>query len=106
MREAKRVKRRGSGLRGLTGIPPKRDGIIRPLLTTTRTEILEYLRVYGLAHVEDSSNASPAFTRNRLRLEVMPLLEDIAPGCAGRIAAAGALLLLGVPLEELGPPPG
>ena len=83
---------RGTGLQGLTGIAPVRGKIVRPLLEVSRKEIDRYVAQNGIPFVEDSSNASPAFTRNRLRLEVMPLLEDIAPGCAGRIAAAGALL--------------
>ena len=47
---------RGTGLRGLGGIPPARDGVIRPLLTTTRRQVENYLAYYGLPHVEDSSN--------------------------------------------------
>ena len=70
---------RGSGLRGLTGIPPKRDGVSRPLLTTTRTQILEYLRIYSLPHVEDSSNTDDRFSRNHLRRHVVPLLREIDP---------------------------
>lgn len=83
---------RGSGLRGLTGIPPKRDGIIRPLLTTTRAEILEYLRVYGLAHVEDSSNADDAFSRNHLRKNIIPLLREIDPWLEERVGETVAVL--------------
>lgn len=83
---------RGSGLRGLTGIPPKREGIIRPLLTTTRAEILEYLRVYGLPHVEDSSNGDDAFSRNHLRKNVIPLLREIDPWLEERVGETAAVL--------------
>lgn len=70
---------RGSGLRGLTGIPPRRGNIIRPLLTTRREEIEAYLRVYGLPHVEDASNADERFARNRVRHRLLPLLEQMQP---------------------------
>ena len=70
---------RGSGLRGLTGIPPRRDNIVRPLLTTQRSAIEEYLRVYGLPHVEDSSNADERFARNRVRRQLLPLLREMQP---------------------------
>lgn len=75
---------RGSGLQGLTGIPPMREGIIRPLLTTTRHEVEEYLRQEGLAHVEDGSNADESFARNRVRRRVVPVLEELYPGFARR----------------------
>ncbi len=75
---------RGSGLRGLGGIAPRRGELIRPLLTTTRAEIEEYLRLYSIPHVEDSSNAEDGFLRNRLRHQVLPLLEKLAPGFTGR----------------------
>ena len=83
---------RGSGLRGLTGIPPKRDGIIRPLLTTTRTQILEYLRIYSLPHVEDSSNTDDRFSRNHLRRHVVPLLREIDPWPEERVGEPAAVL--------------
>ena len=83
---------RGSGLQGLGGIAPVRGKIIRPLLETSRAEIDAYIIRHGLPYVEDESNRDTRFTRNRLRLEVLPLLEDIAPGCGGRIAAAAELL--------------
>ena len=75
---------RGSGLQGLAGIRPARGRLIRPMLTTTRQTVEEYLRIYGLPHVEDSSNGEDAFLRNRLRHQVMPLLEELAPGFAER----------------------
>lgn len=83
---------RGTGLRGLTGIPPRRGRLIRPLLTTTRAEVEEYLRRYGLPHVEDSSNGTDDFLRNRLRHRVIPELEELAPGVSGRFPATAARL--------------
>ena len=77
---------RGTALQGLGGIPPRRGRLIRPLLTTPRREIEDYLRLYGLPHVEDSSNSDDSYTSNRLRHQVMPVLEDISPGLARRMA--------------------
>ena len=70
---------RGTGLRGLTGIPPVNDYIRRPLLQVSRADINQYVIEHGLAFVEDSSNQSTDYTRNQLRLEVMPLLRKIYP---------------------------
>ena len=83
---------RGAGLQGLSGIPPVRGKIVRPLLEAGRADIDAYVERNGLPYVEDESNRDTAYTRNRLRLEVLPLLEEIVPGCGGRIAAAAALL--------------
>jgi tRNA(Ile)-lysidine synthase len=71
---------RGSGLQGLTGIPPRRGSIVRPLLTTSRQEIETYLTRNGVPHVEDSSNLDPVFVRNKLRHEILPLLRSINRG--------------------------
>ena len=65
---------RGTGPEGLAGIPPVRGRLIRPLLQTPRQEIEAYLTAHGLGHVEDETNDSMDFTRNRLRREVWPLL--------------------------------
>lgn len=70
---------RGAGLSGLAGIPPQRGNIVRPLLTTTRREIEEYLRLYSLPHVEDSTNADETYSRNKMRRQVLPLLEEFNP---------------------------
>ncbi len=78
---------RGTGLRGLSGIPAYRPmnfertvRVIRPLLRYTRQEILEYLQDQGIAYREDRSNHSLESTRNRIRHTVMPLLErDVNP---------------------------
>lgn len=70
---------RGTGLTGLSGIPPKRAFLIRPLLCLTRADILSYLDEHRLPHVEDSSNAADACVRNRLRHGVIPLLKAENP---------------------------
>lgn len=79
---------RGTGLKGLCGIPPRRGNIIRPLLETDRPEIESYLLERGLEHVEDSSNAADDYSRNRLRHHVLPVLEGINPAFAGSVASA------------------
>ena len=78
---------RGTSLPGLTGIPVRVGNVIRPLLNATRNEVLAYLRENGLPHVEDSSNASDAYLRNRLRHQVVPLLKQDAPNLAASALA-------------------
>ena len=65
---------RGSGTRGLGGIPPVRDRIIRPLIDCSREEIERYARKEGIPYVEDSSNRMLAYGRNRIRAELLPEL--------------------------------
>lgn len=77
---------RGAGLKGLCGIPPVRGNIIRPLLETSRTEIESYLEQKGLEHVEDSTNRSDDYSRNRIRHHVLPVLESINGAYAASIA--------------------
>lgn len=76
---------RGSGLRGLGGIAPRRGDLIRPFLTTTREEILSYLDSFGIPHVEDSTNAGDGCLRNRVRHQLIPLLEEWNPGFVDRM---------------------
>ena len=71
---------RGSGLKGLGGIPPRRGRIVRPLLWLTRREIAALAAEQAIPFREDESNADPAYTRNFLRHQVMPLLEQVNPG--------------------------
>ena len=66
---------RGTGLNGLGGITPKNGNIIRPMLTVTRAEIMDFIHQYCLSFVEDSTNREDNFLRNRLRHKVMPLLK-------------------------------
>ena len=77
---------RGTGLKGLGGIPPVRGEIVRPLLQTTRAEIEEYLSEYSLEHIEDSSNAGDDYSRNRIRHRVTPVLREINPSFAENAA--------------------
>lgn len=70
---------RGTGLKGLTGIPYERDNIRRPLLHCTRAQVEEYCHRMGLSFVEDSSNFTLDYTRNRLRLEILPKLKELNP---------------------------
>lgn len=77
---------RGTGLKGLGGIMPQNGQMIRPLLTTTRQEILVFLQEYHLSYVVDSSNETDAFLRNRLRHHVVPLLEQENPKLAENLS--------------------
>ena len=77
---------RGTGLLGLGGISPVNGNIIRPMLTVTRQEVLAFLEEYCLPHVEDSSNQTDDFLRNRLRHRVMPLLIEENPRLAENLS--------------------
>ncbi|MDE6851100.1 MAG: tRNA lysidine(34) synthetase TilS [Lachnospiraceae bacterium] len=78
---------RGSGLRGMGGIRPHQDGIIRPLLSVSRLEIEEELRAEGIEWREDSTNQERNYARNKLRLEVIPYLQrEIQPETVGHVA--------------------
>ena len=79
---------RGSGLRGLGGVTPKSDRLIRPMLDVTRAQVEAFLNENYIRHVEDSSNGSDAFLRNRLRHHVMPLLRAENPSIAAGLSAA------------------
>lgn len=70
---------RGTGIRGLTGISPKNNSIVRPLLCVSRDEIEAYVDERKLPFIFDSSNSDDVFVRNFLRLNIMPLLEKINP---------------------------
>ncbi len=70
---------RGTGISGLHGILPKRDKLIRPLLFLNRQEVNEIVAKNNIDFVEDSSNLSTHYTRNKLRLQVVPHLQEINP---------------------------
>ena len=83
---------RGSGLGGLSGIPAKRGNIIRPLLCCPRAEIEAYCAGNGLRYVTDSTNLTPMYTRNLIRLRVMPLLRELNANADGNIARTASIL--------------
>jgi tRNA(Ile)-lysidine synthase len=82
---------RGTGLRGLASIPPVRDRVVRPLIERTRREILEYLAVLDQPYRTDPTNLTGKYARNRVRLEVLPVLEELHPGATRNLARGAAL---------------
>ena len=78
---------RGTGLKGLGGIAPKRGSLIRPMLSVTREDVLAFLDSYYIPYRTDSSNETDAFLRNRLRHHVMPLLKKENPSLATNLSA-------------------
>ncbi len=84
---------RGTGLRGLAGIRPVNENIVRPVLCLERWEIDHYLKENGIPYATDSSNLGDDYTRNRIRHHILPLLErEINPGAVAHMAAAGDML--------------
>ena len=78
---------RGTGLKGLGGISPINGNVIRPMLEVSREEVLAFLQEYHLRYVNDSSNATDQFLRNRLRHHVMPLLRQENPRIGENLSA-------------------
>ena len=76
---------RGCGIHGLTGIRPKNDFIVRPLLGVSREEIEQYLHSIGQDYVTDSTNLVNDVLRNKIRLEVLPLLKTLNPKASENI---------------------
>lgn len=85
---------RGSGLRGLGGIPPRRGKLIRPLLEVTRQELTVYARDNGVSWREDESNCDTAYTRNFVRHQVMPLLQERNPNLVSALGRTAESLRL------------
>ena len=76
---------RGTGLKGLTGIKPRNGHIIRPMLCVSRQEIEDWLKDIGQAYITDSTNLETDYTRNKIRLELLPLMRSINPSVDGSI---------------------
>lgn len=70
---------RGTGIDGLRGIHPKNGYIVRPLLCLSRNDILAYLHDIGQTYVTDSTNLQDEYTRNKIRLNLLPLMQEINP---------------------------
>lgn len=85
---------RGTGLKGLGGITPVNGNVIRPMLGITRAEVEAFLEEWCLSHIEDSSNETDTFLRNRIRHHVMPLLTSENPRLAENLSAMALRLRL------------
>ena len=78
---------RGSGIKGLRGIQPRNGYIIRPLLCVGRDEIINYLKWRNEGYVTDSTNLTCDYTRNKIRLELIPKMAEINPSILSTLAA-------------------
>ena len=85
---------RGTGLKGLGGITPIHGNVIRPMLKVTRQDVDAFLEEWCLSHIEDSSNETDAFLRNRIRHHVMPLLAKENPKIAENLSQMALRLRL------------
>jgi len=83
---------RGAGPRGLAGIPPVRDRIIRPLLDLRRDEVARYCQADNLVYRVDRSNLDLSHTRNRLRHEIIPALERVQPAIVSQLARLAGIM--------------
>lgn len=77
---------KGTGIKGLRGIPVRNGNIIRPLLFASREEIESYQQEHILEYREDSSNAEDKYTRNKIRHQIIPLLKEINPSLENTFA--------------------
>lgn len=83
---------RGTGIKGLTGIKPRNGHIIRPLLCVSRQDIENWLKECGQPYVTDSTNLETDYTRNKIRLGLLPLMRDINPSVDESIMATACHL--------------
>lgn len=83
---------RGTGINGLCGIRPKNGYVVRPLLCLGRQDILGYLEEIGQSYVTDSTNQEDGYLRNRVRLRLLPIMEEINPAARTHILDAARRL--------------
>ena len=83
---------RGTGIKGLTGIKPRNGNIIRPLLCVSRQEIEDWLSSQNQPYVTDSTNLEADYTRNKIRLQLLPMMRSINPDVDTAIADTTAHL--------------
>lgn len=79
---------RGAGINGLTGMKVRNGHVVRPLLCLTRDEVIDYLNHLGQSYVTDSSNLTDMYARNKVRLQLLPLMEQINPAAKNNIMQA------------------
>lgn len=78
---------RGTGIKGLTGMKPKNNYIIRPMLACTKDEIVAYAQQQNIAFREDASNKETKYKRNKLRHKVLPILKELNPAIIDNISS-------------------
>lgn len=83
---------RGAGINGLKGIAPKNGYIVRPMLEVTRNDIFSFLKRRDQEYVTDSTNLQDDYMRNKIRLNVMPLLCELNPSASQKIAETSNIL--------------
>lgn len=83
---------RGTGITGLLGIRPKNGAIVRPLICVNREEIISYLQSIGQDYVTDSTNLEDEYTRNKIRLNLLPLMQEINPSVKSNLMATSNYL--------------
>ena len=83
---------RGTGIHGLTGIKPRNGHVLRPLLCVSRTDIIDWLAHEGQPYVTDSSNLQANIVRNKVRLSLLPVLEQLAPSARSSILKTASRL--------------
>lgn len=83
---------RGTGINGLKGIAPRNGNIVRPLLQESRESIEEYLRALEQDYVTDSTNLQDVYMRNKIRLNILPMMKELNPSVAESIQETGMRL--------------
>ena len=83
---------RGTGINGLTGMRVKNGHVVRPLLCLSRDEVLDYLDSLGQSYVTDSTNLTDAYARNKVRLQLLPMMQQINPAAKENILQAASHL--------------
>jgi tRNA(Ile)-lysidine synthase len=83
---------RGTGPRGLAGMPPVRGRIIRPLIWIARAQVRRYCEKHQLTYRTDESNQDLSFARNRIRHEILPSLQRLQPGLVGNLCRLAEIM--------------
>lgn len=91
---------RGTGIRGLAGMYPLRNNIARPLLCITRQDILSYLSQIKQDYVTDSTNLERETTRNKIRLDILPLLAEINPNIVNTLSDTSSVIMQSIPFYQ------
>lgn len=83
---------RGTGIHGLTGMKPRQGDVVRPLLCVSRADLVSYLDGLGRSYVTDSSNLVADVKRNKVRLQILPMIEAINPSFRDTVLTMAAEL--------------